>query len=217
MCDKDKKLQRFIDKSILIHGDKYDYSKVIYDECYKKVIIICKVHEEFEQPPYSHLQGKGCKSCGIIYRSANRTSTTEQFISKAKSVHGDKYDYSKVEYLKSSSKIIIICKKHGEFYQNPNSHLKNGGCNKCGTEITGIKQRNNLNDFIVKAKKIYGDKYDYSKVEYVISSKKVIIICQKHGDFYVTPNHFISHNSECPKSALKNYSKQSINYFKFIS
>lgn len=95
--------------------------------------------------------------------------------------------------------------------------MKNGGCNKCGIEITGIKQRNNLNDFIVKAKKIYGDKYDYSKVEYVISSEKVIIICKKHGDFYVTPNHFISNNSECPNCALKKYLKQSINYLNFIS
>ena len=116
--------------------------------------------------------------------------TTEEFVERAKKIHGDKYDYSKVEYINNSTEVCIICSKHGEFWQKPEKHLRGHGCAKCCK--TGIKS--NTNDFIEKAKIVHGDKYDYSKVEYVNNHTKVCIICPIHGEFWQTPNSHLNGN-----------------------
>ena len=112
-----------------------------------------------------------------------RKLTTYEFIEKAKKVHGDKYDYSKVEYVNSRTKICIICPQHGEFWQTPNAHLMKEGCPKCKGENVSKVNRRTTNEFIEKAKKVHGDKYDYSKVDYKNNSTKVCIICPIHGEF----------------------------------
>jgi very-short-patch-repair endonuclease/uncharacterized C2H2 Zn-finger protein len=175
--------EEFIKKAKKKHGDKYDYSKVDYTTSNKKVIIICKKHDEFQQTPAKHLQGNGCKLCGILSQTVKRSSNTEEFIEKAKQVHGDKYDYSKVEYTTSNKELIIICKQHGQFPQVANSHLQGHGCKICFTLINSNSQRSNTEEFIKKAKEKHGDKYDYSKVEYTSSKEDMIIICKEHGVF----------------------------------
>lgn len=113
--------------------------------------------------------------------------TKEDFIKRAKETHGDKYDYSKVDYINSTTKVCIICPEHGEFYQCPSDHIRGVGCRRCyGNE------KNTTEQFIQKAKKIHGDKYDYSKVEYDGNKKKVCIICPEHGEFWQRPNDHIS-------------------------
>ncbi len=132
---------------------------------------------------------------------------TSQFIEKARLIHGDKYDYSKVEYITSREKVIIICKTHEyEFLQAPYNHLSGRGCMKCG-----IHNKSNTQDFIEKAKLIHGEKYDYSKVEYIKNHKKVIIICKTHEyEFLQAPsNHLIGHG--CMKCGIHN--KQTTNEF----
>ena len=119
---------KFIKKAKEIHGDKYDYSKVEYKNSNTKVCIICPEHGEFWQLPYHHLHGCGCSKC----RSKKMTLTTEEFIERAKEIHGDKYDYSKTEYVDNKTKICIICPIHGEFWQIPLNHLQNKGCPYCG-------------------------------------------------------------------------------------
>lgn len=79
--------------------------------------------------------------------------TTEEFIEKARKIHGNKYDYSKVVYVNSQTKVCIICPIHGEFWQRPNDHLNGYGCNKCGIIKTNLKNSSKLNDFITKVKK----------------------------------------------------------------
>ena len=116
-----------IAKAKLVHGDKYDYSKVDYVKDYIKVCIICPEHGEFWQRPHAHLQGQGCPKC----KSKKQTCTTDEFIAKAKKIHGDKYDYSKVDYSNAHTKVCIICPNHGEFWQTPNNHLRGHGCPKC--------------------------------------------------------------------------------------
>ena len=118
-----------------------------------------------------------------------RKLTTEEFIEKSQKIHGcDKYDYSKVDYITNKKIVIIICKKHGPFNQYPMCHLKGYDCLKCGFIKTGISFRSNTIKFIEKAKKIHGcDKYDYSKVNYTFSDKKVIIICRLNHEFEQTP------------------------------
>ena len=174
--------EEFIERSKKIHGDKYDYSKVKYKKAIEKVCIICPEHGEFWQTPSEHLSGYGCWKCG-----GTKKLTTEEFICKAKKIHGDKYDYSKVEYMNNKTKVCIICPEHGEFWQRPDMHLKGQGCQKCSSIKNGIKKRKTLEEFIENATKIHGKRYDYSKVEYTGINKKICIICPEHGEFWQTP------------------------------
>ena len=105
-----KTTEQFILEAKEIHGDRYDYSKVVYTGKDNKIIIYCKIHGEFEQRPNSHLRGMNCKKCSVLDGSSKQTSNNEEFIKKAEEIHGDIYDYSKIEYKNSKSKIIIICK-----------------------------------------------------------------------------------------------------------
>ena len=191
----------FINKSKEVHGDKYDYSKVVYENNLKEVLIICKKHGEFLQLPKTHKIGSGCNSCGLLKRANSKKSNTNEFIIKAIEIHGDKYDYSKVEYIKAMEKVIIICKEHGNFEQTPNGHLDEKGCGKCSTKINADKQRKTENQFIEEAIQIHGNKYDYSKVEYKNAKDKLIIICKEHGEFLQTPNSHLSKGSGCIKCA----------------
>ncbi len=209
--------QKFIEESIKIHGDKYDYSKSIYTGCENKLIIICKTHGEFQQQPNNHLYGKGCKKCGNSKANDNKRSNTEDFIKSSKKIHGELYDYSKVEYTNYHNKVKIICREHGEFEQSPSGHLDGKGCCKCGKIKTTNSKYSNTNEFIEKSKKIYGNKFDYSKTEYKKSDENVIIICKEHGEFNIRPNNHIHSNQGCPKcQTKKQYSKAQIQWLNFI-
>ena len=196
------KIEEFIEKSKQIHGNKYDYSKVEYTNCETKVCIICPEHGEFWQIPYLHTHGSGCPNCGRIKSNKSKSLTLEEFIKRAKCIHGNKYDYSKVEYINNRINIYIICPEHGGFWQSPSSHLSGRGCTKCAN----IKRREafkiNINDFIKKARQIHGDRYDYSKVEYINARTKICIICPEHGEFWQEP--FVhTYGSGCPNCAIK--------------
>ena len=125
--------------------------------------------------------------------------TTEVFLEKAKQIHGDRYDYSKVEYKGSKNKVCIICPTHGEFWQTPNAHLCGQGCIRCGHVKTSDHRKISTEEFIKRAKEIHGDFYDYSKVQYVNSGTKVCIICPVHGEFWQTPNGHINAKRGCQK------------------
>ena len=184
-----KTVEQFIADAKNIHGTKYDYSKVDYKGNSIKVCIICKEHGEFWQKPLDHLHGHGCPKC----KGENSNLTTEEFIKRAKEVHGDRYDYSKVEYKGTKIKVCIICPIHGEFWQLPILHLKGHGCIRCNNGSKPMTQE----EFIEKAREIHGNKYDYSKVKYERSDKKVAIICPKHGEFFQTP-HAHLRKAGCP-------------------
>lgn len=106
-------------------------------------------------------------------------TTTSEYIERAKKVHGNKYDYSLVNYKHSSIRVEIICHVHGEFQQFPCCHLAGFGCRSCAIDA----RRGNIKSFIKKAKKIHGDKYDYSKTIYKSYDEKIKIICPIHGEF----------------------------------
>lgn len=194
------KQERFIERANAIHNNKYDYSKVDYKDCNTKVCIICPEHGEFWQTPKQHLKGHGCKKCASALSSNKRSSTKENFVERAKLVHGEKYDYSKVEYVNNSTPVCIICPTHGEFYQSPKSHLNGSGCPKCFDERRQHIRKYDSKVFVEKAKLVHGDKYDYSKVDYKDSNTKVCIICPEHGEFWQTPAHHLN-GEGCPKCA----------------
>ena len=198
-CTNDKLTQlktnkeNFIKESNEVHQNKYDYSKVDYKGVTTKVKIICPVHGEFWQIPRVHLKGCGCPKCGLERQNDATRLTTEEFIIRANKIQGNKYDYSKVEYVDYMTKVCIICPEHGEFWQTPNKHLLGQGCPKCGNT-----KKLTLTEFIERSRKIHADKYDYSKVKYINNGTKVCIICPDHGEFWQTPhNHLIGHG--CPK------------------
>jgi hypothetical protein len=181
-------LDTFINRSKESHGDKYDYSQVEYKNQYEPVKIICPIHGEFLQIPKSHMNGMGCKKCGIEKQSKSRSMKFGDFIRRAILVHNDKYNYDKVDFKKSTDKIIITCPKHGDFQQQTMNHLQGAGCKKCADEKLALKQRTPLNIFIDQSEKIHDNKYDYFKVKYLNNRTKVDIICSEHGVFSQTPN-----------------------------
>lgn len=192
------KTEEFIEKARKVHGDKYDYSKVEYVNSKTKVKIICPVHGEFEQTPNSHLIGRGCRKCKSDEDAERSKIGTEKFIERSINVHGNKYDYSKVVYVNIETPVTIICPIHGEFLQRPLNHLQGYGCKICGEEKRRKKAFLTTEEFIEKARKIHGDRYDYSKVEYKNNKEKVCIICPVHGEFWQAPNtHLCNHG--CPK------------------
>lgn len=121
----------FIEKAKQIHGNKYDYSKVEYKGNKIKVCIICPEHGEFWQEAHSHLQGHGCPQCAKKLISNQQRLTTEEFVNRAKNIHNNIYDYSKINYINLRTPVTIICMKHGEFQQTPEKHLLGRGCRKC--------------------------------------------------------------------------------------
>ena len=170
----------FIKKAKTVYGDEYDYSKVNYINCDTKVTVICKKHGEFEVRPDHFYDGHGCPKCGSQRGGDKIRKAKEEFIKEAKKVHGDKYDYSRVEYETARKKVCIVCPEHGEFWQTPDAHLKGAKCPKCSHQ----SYRYTTEEFIEMAKKVHGDKYDYSKVEYINRLTPVCIICPEHGEFW---------------------------------
>lgn len=185
--------EKFIEKAKTVHGDKYDYSKVSYVSAKEKVCVICPEHGEFWQTPTVHLQGHGCRKCANIVSCDYRRKSLNDFVSQANMVHNNKYDYSKVEYHNTHSKVCIICPIHGEFWQEAKSHLSGCGCPHCSVDL----RSDSVTDFISKAKRVHFDKYDYSLVAYKGSRVKVKIVCPKHGVFLQSPYCHLNGNG-CP-------------------
>ena len=189
-----KSTKEFIEMSKLIHGDKYDYSLVDYKNNKTKVEIICKIHGIFYQTSKNHLINKqGCAKCAGV-----KLITTQEFIERSKLKHGDKYDYSLVNYKNSKSKVKIICKKHGLFEQIASNHITGQNCPICAAYIIIEKNKKFDKDiFLERAIKIHGVKYDYSLV--VINSiyEKICIICKRHGEFLQLPHNHLK-GQGCP-------------------
>ena len=182
--------EKFIQKAKKTHGDKYDYSKVIYTKSNEPVLIICPEHGEFSQEATSHVTGAGCFDCSLKKRSDMNPlkKSKEEFLFAAKNIYGDKYDYSQIDYKNTQTDIKIICSKHGEFLQTPYQHINMGqGCQKCGWEQSSLKQRSNTDEFILRANIVHNNKFDYSKVNYEKASIPVIIVCPEHGEFPQRP------------------------------
>lgn len=184
--------ETFISKAVLIHGNKFNYAKVNYINTNSKIIITCPIHGDFEQTPKLHIKGRGCHECG-----GSKCLTTNKFIDKVKQVHGDKYNYSSVEYKTTHSKVTIICPTHGKFEQAPSMHLQGQGCSEC----VGLK-KSKTDKFINQAKEIHNKYYDYSLVNYVNNKNKIKIICPIHGEFEQEPRHHLSGHG-CPSCSVE--------------
>ena len=174
--------EEFKNKAIELHGDRYGYSLVEYKTSKSKVTLICPIHGQFLQEPRNHLSGKGCPDCGGKKRLNNKT-----FTERALSVHGDRYNYSSVQYSTSEAEVEIICSVHGAFNQAPHTHLRGSGCPKCGIAAMAKKRRLAPQEYVAKARRVHNERYDYSETNYVDGKRPVTILCREHGEFEQSP------------------------------
>lgn len=207
---KKKTTECFIREAKQVHGDKFDYSLVEYVRSDKKVKIICPTHGVFEQEPVNHLS-YDCSRCQFD----NKILSNEAYVEKCKKVHGDRYDYSKVEYKGAYSYVVITCSKHGDFEQQARIHVSGFGCKDCAKESISSKNRKTTEQFIASSEKIHGKRYNYSLVEYVHSQQEVVIGCEKHGNFLQKPKDHIGGSgcSACGLESTISHSKKDTEYF----
>ena len=195
--------EKFIEKANKRHNFKYNYEKVEYIGSKNKVCIICPEHGEFWQEPAAHVRGNGCPICANYKRGIDKRWDKDKFIQESIKFHGEKYDYSQVEYKNARKKVKIFCPEHGFFEQLPSVHIQGQGCPKCAG-------KNMLNNEIIdRFIKIHGNKYDYSKVSYINTDTKVKIVCPEHGEFEQTPHHHLNGHG-CSLCGRNNLSENKI-------
>lgn len=214
---KRKTTEEFKKDAKKVHGDEYIYDKAIYTNAYTNLTIICRKHGEFFQKPNQHLLGHGCPKCADekrLFHIKKRAKTTNQFIDDAITIHGNLFDYSKVDYEGSNSKITIICPEHGEFRQWPSDHLRGCGCPSCGHLRAGELRKLTVEEFKERASKIHKNFYDYSKIKnYKNAFTHVPIICPNHGEFSQRSHDHLC-GAGCPKcksSKLENKIRELLN------
>lgn len=181
-----------------VHGNKYDYSKVVYKNKITKVTIICPKHGEFKMEPFRHLKGIDCRECGILKRAASKRLTPEKILERFRRRWLDVYDYSKADLTKGvRNKITIVCKKHGEFRLSVLEHFIRG-CKKCSGELKSKLQLKTLQHFIDVSNSRHDYKYSYKKSKYKGVHYPIIVTCPIHGDFMCKAGNHMN-GSGCPK------------------
>lgn len=149
----------------------------------------------------------GCVSCQTLFARSRYVHQTEkrrqytggeEFV-RLVSAENQHLDYSRVQYVNAHTKVEIICPDHGSFWQSPTNHIQGKSCPVCGSARMGKKSRSSTAGFIARAKKVWGDTFDYSQVEYVKAHQKVSIICPDHGPFLQTPTNHLDGKQACAK------------------
>lgn len=188
--------EKFITESNKVHNNFYNYDKTNYINCNTKVVITCPIHGDFEQTPLMHVRGQGCPHCRNKKIADKVKLTTEEFIEKAFRIHGDTYDYSKVEYTYTDKPVTIICRKHGEFQQIAHVHLKGAGCPICNMShgehlIRNYLYNNSINftsQFLIQDSE-FSQEHVY--VDFKIEYNDQIIFIEYNGiQHYMPIEHF---------------------------
>ena len=182
--------EKFVQRARARHGQKYDYSRVGYQDAHTKVCIICPVHGKFWQQADSHIRKCGCPKCGAARRGKQRSAQANRmFISKARTIHGRKYDYAESHYSLARVSVVIRCPRHGPFLQTPNSHLSGRGCPGCRLETLRACFAKSSTEFRRDARKVHGNRFSYTD-DYMNQITPLIITCRVHGPFKQLPlNH----------------------------
>ena len=186
-----------------VHGDLYDYGETVFVSTRKKVKIGCKIHGVFEQHVGNHKNGEGCPLCGKL---KGRTSKSQEtYIDEVTKVHNGFYGYEKTIYKSSHDKIIITCKKHGDFEQTANEHRKGKGCEKCSYEKRGYGKRLGEDKLFMSLKSVHDNKYYIDREQlndYRNTQKEHIEIhCKKHGVFTQRISSHL-YGQGCPKCGV---------------
>lgn len=183
--------ETFLETAKRVHGNRYNYDKVIYTTMTEKVEIGCLKHGSFWQQPVAHsIYGTNCPKCVI----ENGRTTNEMFINRCIKIHNNKYTYGNTNYTKLTDIIEIECPEHGSFNQLARTHISGSGCIECAKDRT----TKTTDAFIKESIEIFGFKYLYDKVNYINNKTPVIITCKRHGDFKKSPQSHLS-GSGCPR------------------
>jgi len=208
------KTKKFIELSRAKWPD-YIYSETVYGKTQSDLVSVqCPHHGTFQVVAKNHAQGyAGCPTCGTNKRINAKICNNEQFIKKAKEIHGSRYDYSEVEYVRSSIPVQIICRIHGVFEKRPNNHLANNqGCPKCGRTSGGSKNKLTHEEFTKRVHDIHGDKYDIGDQKYINITQRMTAICKLHNVVCKTSTSGLLSGSECcPKCAKDRHSLAMVN------
>lgn len=194
--------EEFIQRAKVVHGEKYDLSQSVYQSYNKPVAVKCGKHGVFHVRASHFLNGVGCPKCGYAATGKSLQLSKEEFIERLKTLFGDAYDYSLVEYGGYKAPVKLICPEHGVFEKQAGMLLAGKGCKQCGIKRRAEKRRGvsfpskvpvgvRASSFIRKAEKVHNSKYDYSEVDYTTSQTPVDIICPKHGKFQQIPNNHL--------------------------
>lgn len=194
---------------------RYDFSGAAYHGALERVTgIRCPDHGEFSQyPAQLRKNGSGCPSCGDLVRRAKRRSPADDVLARASTRHDGFYSYARAVYVNNATKFTVTCPQHGDFDISPNNHMRGRGCPTCGAAKRGhrkdvgdaarktadTKLAAHASSFIVEARAVHGDAYDYSLVEYAGRKAPVVIVCPKHGRFHQAPGHHLSRAHGCPE------------------
>lgn len=199
-----KDTHSFIEAARKVHGNKYDYSEAKYVGAREKLTILCPIHGAFKQFAGSHLGGKGCTPCSYEYRSEIGRMQYADFVCRATEVHKAVYNYELAKdcFGNSDTKIPIICSRHGVFEQSPANHLRGNGCPICRYEKSASTMRKSTEDFILAARAIHGEAYDYSTTDYNGAFKLVTIICPIDGTFRQSPTSHLG-GTGCPRCSRR--------------
>jgi ssDNA-binding Zn-finger/Zn-ribbon topoisomerase 1 len=201
-CGKHKPMNngRFFREAKEIHGDKYDYSKVVEITGIDQFItIICPKHGEFIQQVNCHIKNRhGCPQCGFEYVREKIRLPFAEFLKRARKVHGKKYQYEEASYVDTHTPIPVTCPVHGVFVMVPKNHIsQRQGCPKCGHEKAIKKMRLPFAEFLKRARKVHGKKYEYDKASYTSFTTELTIICPEHGPFRLKGTKHINGHG-CP-------------------
>lgn len=199
--------EEFIERARSVHGDRYDYSRVVYVKGHLDVEIGCPEHGWFKQTPVSHAgkRASGCNACSMAAAGRRRASrgpfaSTASYIARAVEVHGVRYSYHLVDVRASKDVIVVVCPLHGGWRTTAWAHVTTSkiGCPGCASMSRGLLQRTGNSDFIKAATAVHGDRYDYSRVKYTTARKHVEVVCPSHGAWWITPTNHVSNRRGCP-------------------
>ncbi len=196
--------EEFILRSAEVHGGKYDYSKVVYINSQKHVIIVCPAHGEFPQKANQHLRGQGCRKCFNESAGDRNRLSQEEFLVRLASLDTG-YGLEQVSYTSMDKPITLVCRNHGPFTARAGNVLyRKSGCPKCAGELTGLRSRKPLDYYVEKSRIIHGGRFEYLGVEYQGAAAYLRILCKDHGEFLQLAQDHIK-GIGCSKCAVEVY------------
>lgn len=191
----------WLEKANLIWNGKYNYNEVKENwiDSRSKVPITCnQCGHRWLIKPSDHVAKSrlcGCPKCKYDDKRLDLNNLIKRF----KKIHNNKYDYSEIKiYQNNHTKLPIICKEHGMFYQTVSSHLRGSGCPKCAYLNSSKKQTLSLNEFLKRKEEKFGNRYEV--LEYKGMSKIGIFLCNECNTIFKTKSsNFLMYDGCCPK------------------
>ncbi len=194
--------QEFLRRVRAVHGERYGLSLAMYATQYDHVIVECAEYGPFQVLPFNLWRGAGCPACALRQNGMNHRMTQADYLCRVDQVHGSTYNHSLIHYERMHDRIRVVCRIHGQFSPTAANYLAGRGCPGCGASraaaIRAPKLVHGIDDVLARFRKIHGDQFNYTKVAYLHSNRRVEIVCRQHGAFLQTPR---SHSSSPPVDA----------------